>query len=367
MNDLEKSFAPIKPNKSFKKNHTLDIVALILCLIAAFLIWLFVANSSRAVVEKTIIVTVDAKSQIEDDTGLSIINGLDMTDYSQFKVTLKVSGMQSTLDKYSDDDYIIRVQTDPIKEGGAGKYTLRFSDPVLPDQSLTLNSMEPAYFDAFVDKLITKQVDVTASVSEGGISDGTLDIYPIASANDKSVVLEKVTISGPKSTIDAIDMVDVKVSVANYSKSTIVKSRTFEFFDAYGVEYKNDNNYITVKPSEVDVNLVINYSSKAVSIYSKFNAADSDEYKYHVELSFAGSTDVVIRLSGDSLEFPPDDRLAYDFGDITDKAGTTFTVNVADIVADYEEKGLTVNADDKAKVLTVTVTKEKIVTNEATS
>ncbi len=367
MNDLEKSFAPIKPNKSFKKNHTLDIVALILCLIAAFLIWLFVANSSRAVIEKTIIVTVDAKSQIEDDTGLSIINGLDMTDYSQFKVTLKVSGMQSTLDKYSDDDYIIRVQTDPIKEGGAGKYTLRFSDPVLPDQSLTLNSMEPAYFDAFVDKLITKQVDVTASVSEGGISDGTLDIYPIASANDKSVVLEKVTISGPKSTIDAIDMVDVKVSVVNYSKSTIVKSRTFEFFDAYGVEYKNDNNYITVSPSEIDVSLVINHSNKAVLINPKFRATDSEEYKYHVELSFAGSTDVVIRLSGDSLEFPPDDKLEYDLGDITDKAGTTFTVNVADIVAPYVEKGLTVNADDKAKVLTVTVTKEKIVTNDATS
>ncbi len=357
-----------KPIKSFKKNHTLDIVALILCLIAAFLIWLFVANSNRAVIERTIIVTVDAKSQVEDDTGLSIISGLDMTDYSQFKVTLKVSGTQSTLDKYSDDDYIIRVQTDPIKEGGTGKYTLRFSDPVLPDESLTLNSMEPAYFDAFVDKLIEKQVKVTASVSEGGISDGTLDIHPVTTANDKTVTLDKVTIRGPKSTIDTIARVDVKVSVANYSKSTVVKSRTFEFFDAYGVEYKNDNNYITVTPSEVDVNLIISYSNKAVTISPMFeNPTDLDEYRYRVEFSFVGSTNTVVHMSGDSLLFPPEDRIDYNIENIMEKVGTTFTINVADIVASYEDAGLTVNPDDKAKVITVTVFKEKIVTSDTTS
>lgn len=357
-----------KPIKSFKKSHTLDIVALVLCLIAAFLIWLFVANSNRAIIERTIIVTVDAKSQVEDDTGLSIISGLDTTDYSQFKVTLKVSGTQSTLDKYSDDDYIIRVQTDPIKEGGTGKYTLRFSDPVLPDESLTLNSMEPAYFDVFVDKLIEKQVKVTASVSEGGISDGMLDIYPVQLVNDKNIPLEKVTIRGPKSTIDTIAKVDVKVSVANYSKSTVVKSRTFEFFDAYGVEYKNDNNYITVTPSEIDVNLVINYSNRAVTISPKFEEpTDLDEYKYRVDFSFVGNANTVVHMSGDSILFPPDDRIDYELGDIMEKAGTTFTINVADVVASYEADGLTVNTDDKAKVITVTVTKEKIVTNDTTS
>ncbi len=326
------------------------------------MIWLFVVNNSRTMIEKTIIVTVDAKSQIEDATGLSLINGRDMTDFSQFKVTLKVSGTQSALDRYGDEDYIVRIQTDRLSNAGAGWHDIILDDAILPGEDITLRSMEPYSFAVFVDKLIEKEVEVKASVGEGGLSDGTLEnIDPINANGEK---MNTVMISGPQSTVDAIDRVTVKVNIANYSKSTVVKSQTFEFADASGVPYKNDNNYISVKPSEVDVKLVISYSNKAVPISIKFTTTDSDVYKYDVKPSFSDSTDAVLHLSGDSALFP--ERIEYDLGDITDMTSQAFNVEEL-IKSKLIPEGLTVNADDLSKTLTVTIAKEKIVPDDTTT
>ncbi len=356
MNRTNETKKQHKPS-DFKKNHTVDIIALVLCLAAAFLIWLFVVNSNRTIVEKTIIVTVDAKSQIEDATGLSIINGRDMTDFSQFKVTLKVSGTQSALDRYKDEDYIVRVQTDRLSNVSAGRHDIIFSDAILPSDEITLRSMEPYSFSVLIDQLVEKEVNVTASVGEGGLSDGTLEsIDPInSSTGDK---IQTVLISGPKSTVDNIEKVTVKVNIANYSKSTVVKSQTFEFTDTAGVPYKNDNSYISVNPSEIDVKLVIGYSNKAVPVSLKFTTTDSDVYKYDVKISLADSTDAAIRLSGDSEFFP--DKLEYDLGDITDMTGVT--ISVEDLIrSDIIPEGLLVNSDDMSKVINITITKDKIV------
>ncbi len=358
-----------KPSER-KKIRTVDIIALVICLASAFLIWLFVVNTNKTVVEKTIIVTVDAKSQIEDATGLSIISGRDMTDFSQFKVTLKVSGTQNLLDRYSDEDYVISIRTDPIKEGGSGKYTVRFNDPQLPNEGLTLNSMEPAYFDAFVDELTEKEVTVKASVSEGGVSEGEYEVYPIVSADNKAK-MEKVRIRGPKTTIDTIAQVNVKVNIANYQKSTVVKSQTFEFIDVNGVPYKGDNNYITVKKSEsnedikeIDVNVVIKYIEKPIAILStpKYTANDTDRFDYDVKISFSDNTEPILHLTGDSELFPSE-HIDYDLGDITEKS--SFSITVEQFVKEHADlKGLTVNPDDLAKVLNITISKKEIVVDD---
>ncbi len=365
--EVKKQYVP----SNRKSNRTVDIVAVVLCLAAAFLIWLFVVNTNRATIEKTIIVTVDAKTQIEDATGLSVINGRDTTDFSQFKVTLKVSGTQSALDRYKDEDYIIRIQTDRLSNAASGWHDIILNDAILPSDELTLRSMEPYSFAVFVDELVEKEVTVMASVGEGGVSEGKLEsIDPINPTGEK---MQTVMISGPKSMVDAVARVMVKVNIANYSKSIVVKSQTFEFTDAAGVPYKNDNNYITVKPTEVDVKIVISYEDRQLSIKPKYVA--DDKTKYQVNISFSDNSAAAIHLSGDSALFTNLENLECDLGNITNETETSFSFKVADLIKSNGEDeakiiipdGLTVSEADMEKVITVTITKEKLATEETIS
>ncbi len=363
MNQTNEEKKRNKPSE-LKNNRTVDIIALVLCLAAAFLIWLFVVNSNRTTIEKTIIVTVNAQSQIEDATGLSIINGRDMTDFSQFKVTLKVAGTQSALDRYSDEDYIVRIQTDRLSNAGSGWHDIILDDAILPGDDITLRSMEPYSFAVLIDELVEKEVSVSASVGEGGLQDGTLDsIEPVISDGEEWLKMQTVLISGPKTTVDTIDHVTVKVNIANYSKSTVVKSQTFEFADADGAPYKNDNNYITVEPSEVDVKLVIGYSNYPVPISLKYNADDTEIYNYIPSISFSDSTSALLHLSGDSALFP--EQLIYDLGNITEQTSRTLTVQEL-VDANIIPEGLNVNPEDLTKVLNIIITKDKIVPDETT-
>lgn len=345
----------------FKFGSKLDLIALILCLVAAVVIWLFVVNSNRTIIEKTVIVTVDARAQVLSDTGLSIINGNDALDYSQIKVSLKVEGTKTALDKYKDDEYIVKLVTDPIKNGGAGTYSLDFAKTVMPGNDVTLKAIEPAYVNSItVDTLSTgKRVNVTAMVNEGGLSDATLDsIYPIEPETQSK--LDYLTISGPESIVESISKVVVRVNLANYSKSTVVKSKTFEFYDASGYSVKNDKNYISVDQSEVDVYLNIKYTDKAVAINAKYTVEDSDIYKYNVKINYTDSDKAEIRLTGDSLLFP--ESIECDLQGINEPASITQTVE--SLIEEKKIKipeGLTVNADDLKKSVIIIITKDKIV------
>ena len=110
-----------------RKSHRFDIIALILCLIISIGIWLYVMNSNQEITEKTIIITVDAVSQVERDTNMSIISGSELMDYSKIMVELTVTGTKSAIEKYEDSQYIIELDTSALEEGKAGKYILVFS------------------------------------------------------------------------------------------------------------------------------------------------------------------------------------------------------------------------------------------------
>ena len=78
-----------------------DIVALVLCLLAAVVIWLYATNVNQTLAEKDIYVTVNANREIESK-GFSIIYGDAKLDYSQIIVKLTVTGTQAALAKYED-------------------------------------------------------------------------------------------------------------------------------------------------------------------------------------------------------------------------------------------------------------------------
>ena len=334
------------------KSHRFDVVALILCLVIAIGVWLYVMNSNQEITEKTIIITVDAVSQVEKDTNMSIIAGSELIDYSKIMVELTVTGTKSAIEKYDDSQYIVELDTSALEEGKAGKYNFSFKY-TLPGNDVTFKSISPSYISTpvLVDVFSTVEVPLTADYKEGGISSGTLE-----SLTPKNI--DKVKVSGPKSIIDNVGHAIVNVNLAGYEKSTDIKSKTFEFLDKMGAPINNDYNYIKVEPSEVEVHLQINYTGKTVPISVKYTASDADVYKYSVTVSYSDNTDALLALTGDSLLFP--ESLVYDLGDITNSQNS-MEISVEQLlqIPGFIPEGLTVSSDYKGNIV-VNVIKTKI-------
>jgi len=305
-----------KADQNGKKRFKYDIIALILCFIAAFGVWLFVMNTNQAVSEKKIVVTVNVAEQVKNATGLDIISEKNDMDYRLVTVELTVSGKKSAIDKFTEKDIKITIKDlDQIEAGD--KRALVFDDPSLPSEDITLVQMSPAYISSvLIDEVTELEVNVRAEY-EGGVQEGKLESLKTGKVDPKSGKFEelgKIRVKGPKSIISAVEEVIVNVNIASYQKSSLLKSKTFEFIDVSGVPLKD--NYISVEPSEVDVQVIVSYENKNVPINVTYVADDKDKYNYKVEILYKDGNDApMIPLTGNSEYFP--DALKYDLGNIT--------------------------------------------------
>lgn len=284
---------------------TLDIVALALCLLLALFIWIYAVNTNRTDTEKTIVFTINAEKQINDETGMSIIRGNDTTDYSQIRVELTVEGSSAALERYKDSDYFVSLDLSDIDTAG-NKYWLSFTYK-LPGDDISFKSISPSYLSkaVLIDKLIEREIEISAQCVEGGPSMG--EIVALTPSE------KTVTISGPESRINSISRVVANVSlVSGPSKSANILSNSFDLYDKNGYPFTNDNNYIEVTPSVVNVYVQINYKNKIMPLnvrydYEYESSEDAKKYEYLCNAKFADdNSDVAIIMSGDSNGFYKD-------------------------------------------------------------
>lgn len=369
MNEINKNETnnDIHAEKNVKRSHRLDIVALILCFVAAFSIWLFVMNTNQTVIEKKIVVTVNVAEQVKNATGLDIISEKNDVDYTQITVELTLSGTQSALEKCDEKDIAITIKDlDQIESGD--KRTLVFNDPDLPGEDITFVQMSPAYISSvLIDEVTELDVLVNAEY-EGGVQEGKLEPLKPGKFDPKSGIFtefETIKVKGPKSIISAVEQVIVNVDISNYQKSTIIKSKTFEFIDVSGVQLKD--NYITVDPSEVDVRIIVTYENKNVPINVLYTVDDSDKYKYEYTIAYKdGLSDVPsLALTGDSAYFK--ESLIYDLGNITNAESYSFELDrekLLMLVPSELSVGVDANLD---RVIVITIVKTEIKPEEPES
>jgi len=161
MSENQDKHQTVKSEK-VQKSHKFDIIALILCFVAAFSVWLFVMNSDKAVSEKKIVVTVNVEEQINKWTEYDIISQSDGTDYTHVNVELTISGTPKALEKYDSEDFEIKVKDlDKIKS--VGVRTLQFDDPDMPGNDIELVQMTPGYLGSvFIDVVDRSEVPLYA-------------------------------------------------------------------------------------------------------------------------------------------------------------------------------------------------------------
>jgi len=378
MNDNVTSKKQKKIQKNDKRNHSLDIIALIVSLLASFGVWLFVMNSNQDIIEKKIVVSVDVADQVKKATGYDIISQNDGTDYSQIIVELTISGTQRALEKYDDEDFKIKVK-DLDKIDSVGVRTLQFEDPDLPGDDINFVQMTPGYLaTVFVDIVTEVEVRLDAGMV-GNVKDGIKinenEIKPIGKIVEGEEIryLETIKIKGPKSIISTVGKAKVSVDVSDCTVSKVQKIKEFEFFDMSGAHIDNRYNYIKVSPTEVDVQIIVRYENKNVPIDISYAASNLDKFKYEYTIAYKDDLNETpsVALSGNSAYFPQ--KLVYQVGDITDLEEKNYVIvlgkqELETLIAnqvDVElELGTNANLD---REIVITITKTEISGNSGSS
>lgn len=241
-----------RKEKKQKSDRRGNFIARILCLVVAFIIWLYVMNVESPEYEKTfysVPVTIENAAVLASAQNLSVISGAG----SVIDVTVK--GKKSEIAKYSAGDIKASVDVSRITE--AGRHTLDVAVD-LP-AGLVVAGIVPNNIKVDVDTLATKTVSVKVNIRSVQIESAYELGVPVP---DFTVV----TVKGPAAVIDAIAhaQVDLDLGRVTQSLSTRAALRLIDHNDA---EVINPN--VTVSQSSVTVNVPV-YTTKELPLTVDF-------------------------------------------------------------------------------------------------
>ena len=249
------------------KRRRLDLVARLICLIFAFVLWIYFVNMNDDDVTAEIKVTLDVvgKETLKAETG-QMVYGLDTQE-----VTIIVKGTNRDIKKYSSSDYKVKVDVSDIS--GSGKHTLEVK-PEIPEDSgikLSVESVQPQNVIIYSDYVATKEV--AFEVENVGITTP----YTLGTISQST---DRVRITGPKAILDTIQKAKFRLSETTpFHTSTTYTGFKLDLCDANGEYVPYDETIITYSTSDIRVEVPI-YTQKnvAVSILVDGMILDSDKY-----------------------------------------------------------------------------------------
>ena len=237
----------MKENTQKKENFIkrFNLLPKVLCIFVAFLIWLYVTAVESPEHEETVSgipIELVGASTIESQHNLSIFNGYDIT------LDLVVKGQQSTISRYTENDYTITADISSITS--AGRYTIDLSFDM--PSGVTLSGSSRQSIDIYVDEKASASIEVRPSVryiSQYSIGDYELD-YDV------------ITVTGPRKLIDEVGYAEVIVDAGQISSTTTVSGSLTLKSTSNTVM---SNPYLKLSKSEVKVTVPV-FVSKEVEV-----------------------------------------------------------------------------------------------------
>ncbi len=238
----------------------------ILCVLAAFIIWLYVAAVESPDHEETVYqvpVSLIGVSSIESNYNLSVFSGYDIT------VDLTVKGQLSTINKYTADDYNVTADISKVTEGGRYTIELAFDMPT----GVTLTSSSAQNADLYIDERITATVDVYPKLKSASVKDN----YELGELVSDT---ETVVVSGPKKLVEEVDYAAVYIDAGSLDSSvTIVGKLTLVNLSGEDIT----NPYLKLSKNEVKVTVPIyEYKELPVEVPTKYGLYNESNSKITV-------------------------------------------------------------------------------------
>lgn len=225
-----------------------NIIPKIMCLAAAFVLWLYVMQIDSVDTESTftgVRVYLENTSEIESRNGLFVYSG----DGTLVNVT--VTGRKSVINSYTSDD--IRVEADLSGVTAAGIYDIKLSAR-LPN-GLTLSGMSADTIPVYVDERDKKTLEVKAKLVSGTVAEG----YELGELSPK---YDNITVTGPKVALNDIDYAQIKLALGSI-ESSVTSVGQIELVSTSGESI--DARCLQLSRTEMEVKVPL-YTYKEVSL-----------------------------------------------------------------------------------------------------
>ena len=233
-----------KPRKRLGGN----IIARIVCLLIAFLIWLYVMyvdSPDHEEVYRSISVTLENASVLKNEYNMSVISGAgNLAD-----VTIK--GKKSELGRYSKKDIKVYVDLSHISDTGKHVLDVMVETP----DGLVVSDVSPSSIQVYVDNNTAKPIKVVAKAVS----------YTLDASYELGELMPDVTevmISGPAKTLEQIDHALVELQLGTLSE-TMLSRGALKLVNADGDEINDP--YVKMNTSSVQVKVPV-YTYKEVPL-----------------------------------------------------------------------------------------------------
>ena len=267
----EKHVAENSGDYQVKASKSERVIAKILCIVAAIVLWFYVVMTDTTTDEKTfsgIAVDIRGRDRIENTLGLTIISGYDFT------VDITVRGPRAEINRLSVDSISAYIDTKEITAAGEYTLTVRTSLP----SGMTAAGLSANYVTVYVDRSTTLSVPieiVTSQTIESNYTLGTPELN-----------INTVNISGPAEVLAKVDHAQAAFDLGRVSK-TLISTGKLVLVDSSGSEISDP--YVRMQTNEVTVRFPV-YVYKELPL--------KVEYKY----GYYNSSNVDITISPKSIQ-----------------------------------------------------------------
>ena len=310
-----------------KKSKGLDIAAIIMSVVLAFIIWLYAISANSPVYESNI---SSVNVSIENiPTGLSVISGLDHT------VEIKVKGKRSEVLSLTASDVKAYVDASGCVEPGTHELEVKVNLP----SGMTLSDLYPKSVTIYLDNTTSKSLPIKINLRN----------YTV----DTDCVLEKstperstVTVKGPADELKKIKEAQVTIEPGNISTS-MTASGSVILYDYDGKVYSN--SYVTCSVSDVLVRIEV-HKTKTVPLkvdykHGYYNENTVDVAIQPSQITIKGASEAIDDISSltvatiDETEVMSDGKIVYSL-DLPN--GITTTEEIENVVVDITHKNTSV-------------------------
>lgn len=299
-----------------KKQTGHDILPKIFCLLAAFILWLYVTQVETSDYEETfngVTVELVNTSVLESEAGLHVYSGHGNT------VNVTVSGKKSDINRYTSEN--IRVYADVTGITESGKHTL----PITAESptGISVSGMSVSFITVYVDVTSTIEVDVKPKISNAVIGEG-------CELGELIPEFSLITVTGPKTVLNDIDYAQTSLNLGNVNSSTSTIA-PLELVSRSGEEI--DMRYVQMNRDEVKVSVPV-YITKKVPLSVSYKHGFYNDN--NVKITFSPAE---IQLKGDPLQLENIDTLnlgTIDEKSITSDVKQVYKLNLPDGIISTE-------------------------------
>lgn len=316
-----------------------DILALILCLVVAFMLWGYVMSMESPTSERTfngVKVSISNMENLNDKHNLSIVS-----ESENLVVDVILQGKKSVLSKLTSDDIKAYIDVGNITEAGTHSLDIKY----LPfPEGTTFAGSSSGSMSMKVDKKATIEVPIVVKYENCIIPDGY-------SVGEYILSVDTVRVEGAKADLDKIKEAIITISAGTLTNTLVAKDRIPMICDKNGKKFESE--YISYDVTYVDVKLPV-YLQKEIKlgyelVHDLYNGNNADISMSPSVLTVFGEASAVDKLPNEYIIAKIDEKNSPD----------SFKVGIASDLF-----GESIEIQSAASEVVITVSHKKTVTTQ---